>query len=55
MLKYLRMGVIELEHIKSEDMLALAKLQMRAERIRGQIEPPEEAGRSAWHRQTTSC
>ena len=46
-LKYLRMGAIELEHITSEDMLALAKLQLRADRIRGQIRELEEA---SWRR-----
>ena len=36
-LKYLRMGIIGLEHIANEDMLALATLRMKAERIREEI------------------
>jgi hypothetical protein len=36
-LKYVRMGVIELEHIVNEDMVALARLHLRAEQLRREI------------------
>jgi hypothetical protein len=36
-LKYLRMGIIELEHIANSDMLALARLYLRAKRMRKEI------------------
>lgn len=36
-LKHLRMGLIELEHIVNDDMLMLAKLYLRAQRIQEQI------------------
>ena len=36
-LNYLRMGIIELEHIANEDMLELARLHLRAERLRKEI------------------
>ena len=36
-LKYLRMGIIELEHIVNNDMLALARLYLRARRMRKEI------------------
>ena len=36
-LKYLRMGVIELEHMATEDMLALAKLYLRTMRLQREI------------------
>ena len=37
-LKAVRMGVIELEHIADEDMRALAQWVTRAERLRAEIE-----------------
>jgi len=43
-LKYLRMGMIELQQIKSMDMLILARLYMRARRLRNEIGRLEEAG-----------
>lgn len=36
-LKYLKMGIIELEHISSFDMLCLARLYLRARRLRDEI------------------
>ena len=36
-LKYLRMGVIDLEHIATGDMLALAKYDLRARRLQKEI------------------
>ena len=42
-LKYLRMGVIGLEHIVSEDMAALARLYLRIERMRQEINELREA------------
>ncbi|MBL7184991.1 MAG: hypothetical protein ISS70_01585 [Phycisphaerae bacterium] len=36
-LKYLRMGIIELEHIENNDMRALARLYLRARRMRTEI------------------
>jgi hypothetical protein len=42
-LKYLRMGIIRLDHIANSDMLALARLYMRAKRIRKQIAELREA------------
>ena len=43
-LKYLRMGIIELEHVVDNDMLALAKLYLRARRMRKEIAELQEAG-----------
>jgi len=43
-LKYLRMGIIELEHVVDNDMLALARLYLRAERMRKEIAELQEAG-----------
>lgn len=43
-LKYLRMGIIELEHVVNNDMLALARLFRRAERMRQEIAELQEAG-----------
>ena len=43
-LKYLRMGVIELEHVVDNDMLALARFFLRAERMRKEIAEMREAG-----------
>lgn len=42
-LKYLRMGIIELEHIVNNDMLALARLYLRARRMRKEITELKEA------------
>ena len=36
-LKYLRMGIIELEHVVNDDMLALVRLYKRAEQLRQEI------------------
>jgi hypothetical protein len=36
-LKYLKMGIIEMEHIVSFDMLCLARLYLRARRLRDEI------------------
>ena len=36
-LKYLKMGIIGLEHFVDYDMLALSKLFLRAERLRGEV------------------
>ncbi len=42
-LKCLRMGIIDQEHIESPDMLALAKLHMRARNLQEQVADLEEA------------
>jgi hypothetical protein len=42
-LKYLRMGIIELEHIVNNDMLALARLDLRARKMRTEIAELREA------------
>ena len=42
-LKYLRMGIIELGHIANSDMLALARLYLRTRRIRKEIDELWEA------------
>lgn len=42
-LKYLKMGIIGLEHIINADMLALARLFFRVERLRGDIRQLEGA------------
>ena len=47
-LKQLRMGVIELEHVADEDMRALGKLYLRCRRLRQEIAQLEEA---SWRRQ----
>ena len=47
-LKYLRKGVIELEHLASHDMRALGRLYLRARRLRQEIAQLEEA---SWRRQ----
>ena len=44
-LKYARMGIIELEHIVNEDMLALARMYLRARRLQAEIATLQEAGR----------
>ena len=43
-LKYLRMGIIELGHVVDNDMLALARLYLRAERMKKEIADLQEAG-----------
>ncbi len=50
-LKYLRMGVIELEHLAGADMLALARLQRRADKLRQEIRQLKEASRAKQLRQ----
>jgi hypothetical protein len=47
-LKYLRMGVIELDHISNMDMLAVAKLWLRVQRLREEIDVLRSA---SWARQ----
>jgi len=42
-LKYLRMGIIELRHIVNEDMAALARLYLRARRMRQEIDELRQA------------
>jgi len=42
-LKYLRMGLVELEHIVHPDMAALARLYLRAMRLREEVRLLEEA------------
>ena len=44
-LKYLRMDIIELEHIIDDDMLALAKLFLRARQTRREMVELQEASR----------
>ena len=46
-LKYLKMGIIELDHIADSDMRALAKLYLQIRRMRKQIAELREAG---WRR-----
>ncbi len=48
-LKYLKMGIIELEHIVDNDMRALARLYLRIRRLRKEIAELREA--SEWRRQ----
>jgi hypothetical protein len=43
-LKYLRMGTMELDQVKDTDMLILARLYLRAKRLRHEIRRLEEAG-----------
>jgi hypothetical protein len=47
-LKYLRMGVITLDHISDMDMVALARLWLRVERLRDEIDLLRSA---SWARQ----
>jgi len=42
-LKYLRMGIIRFEHIVNEDMAALARLYLRARRMRQEIDGLRDA------------
>ena len=44
-LKYLRMGLIELEHVSNVDMWTLGRMHLRARRIRDEIEQLEKASR----------
>ncbi len=46
-LKYLKLGLIGLDDVVSNDMLALARLYLRVERLRGEIRQLERAGQ-AW-------
>ena len=48
-LKYLRMGIIRLDHIANSDMLALGRLYLRAKKMRKQISGLRNA--SEWRRQ----
>lgn len=50
-LKYLRMGVIDLEHIENADMLALAKLYQQAKNLRQQIQELRDASWAMRQRQ----
>lgn len=50
-LKYLKMGIIGLEHIVNANMLALARLYLRVERLRGEIKQLEMAGEARRSRQ----
>jgi hypothetical protein len=45
-LKYLKLGVIELEDIVSQDMRMLAKMYLRARKLQEDIAKLQEAGRS---------
>ena len=51
-LKYLKMGIIELEHIVDSDMRALAGLYLRIRRLRQEIAELREAG---WRRHHQQC
>jgi len=42
-LKYLRMGIIDLEHIANEDMLAVGKLYLKVRRLREEMQSIQEA------------
>jgi len=50
-LRYLRMGIIELEHIANEDMLALAKLYLQVRRQKAEIARLYEASARRRERQ----
>ena len=50
-IKYLKMGIIGLEHVVNDDMLALARLYLRIERLRGEIKELERAGEARRKRQ----
>jgi len=45
-LKYLKMGVIDLDHIASDDMRALAMLWLRAKRLQAEIADLRESSRA---------
>ena len=51
-LKQLRMGVIELEHLANEDMRALGRLYLRCRRLRQEIAQLEKV---SWRRQRTKA
>jgi len=51
-LKYLRMGIIELEQIVNNDMLALARLHLRIRKLQKQIRELIEASRRRNERRT---
>lgn len=46
-LKYLRMGIIELDHVIDSDMAALARRHFQARRLRAEIQRLQEA---SWRR-----
>jgi len=50
-LKYLRMGIMELEHIANDDMLALARLCVRVKRVRKEVAELREASERRRQRQ----
>jgi len=50
-LKQLRMGVIELEHVVNDDMLMLAKLYLRARKLQEQIAELTEVSRETLRRE----
>lgn len=50
-LKYLRMGVINLDHIVNDDMLALGRLYLRARRLQKETAELREASRARRARQ----
>ncbi len=49
-LKYLKMGVIELEHIGSFDMWCLARLWLRAQRLRDEVRRLDEVSEGRMRR-----
>ncbi len=51
-MKYLRADVIDVEHIVSEDLRALVRLERRAERLRKEIVELKKRG---WERQQKAC
>jgi len=53
-LKYVRMGIIELDHIVSEDMLALARLYLRARKLQEEIAELQEASRARRRREAAA-
>jgi hypothetical protein len=54
-LKHLRMGIIELEHIVNPDMAALARLYLRAQRLRQEIQRLREASERRQQRVAEVC
>jgi len=50
-LKYLRMGIIELAHIVNEDMVALARLWLQARQIRKEMASLAKASEQRRQRQ----
>ena len=53
-LKYLKLGLIDLDHIVSEDMRALARLWLRARRLQAGIAELREASRARRERRATA-